>query len=409
MGKTEFRSIAAFILPVILLGSCKQVENDRAGEAPDESALASPNESALVASNAKSMGANKAMMVDPVTAVSAGLSIASSLKSLFGKNADNRDLKAIKRKLNEISAQNTQILQTLGEIVAVLNNLGVTIRQNVRLETIFEKQARLMGEARQLTDVRIAELEDRRAQRQAAQRYRNDILPDVRDVTRQLMDEGYGYSAYDTVGQGMMMEFWMSRRLGERSALRRNDAGAFLAYFTRAMSPEVEGAPGKLLADATAQRDRLKQVLDAADARIGASGWEVMTRNHQRSRSSGRRTDYEQVNDYEKVSGNQRDGYRLSRREEVVRRWSVTEPSDIGPRCPMCNVLEANAERAAPANKALAPDPMSGADTPAARSGYWNAVRAAMIAAEKEISIWSKVSEALRLYRSEAEAVSQSG
>lgn len=386
----------AGVMSTALLASCN--EASPSVTAPEESSA----EMATLPSGENA--STKALAVDPVTAVSAGLSIASSLKSLFGKDSDQRNLKEIKAKLNEISAQNSQILARLGEITSILKNLGAIVRENVRLETIFEKQARLSGESAQLYETWLAEIDDRRARRQAEQRYRNDILPDVRDVTSQLMDEGYGYSAYDTVGHGMLMEFWMSRRLGERASLRQSKASSYIAYFDRALDPAIAGSPGKLLADAQAQQARLKAILDAADKRIGSEGWEVKEREYQTSKTRGRETKFKRIAVFAKVTGDQASGYALSRREVVVREWVEYDDWD-GPRCPACM----NIETPSGSEKGLSPDPVAGADTPAARAPYWNDVRAVMRQAQDEIATWSKVGEAIRIYSNEARAVRASG
>ncbi|WP_067489834.1 hypothetical protein [Erythrobacter sp. CCH5-A1] len=399
MKKLRNRLLVTGVIGAVVLTGCADVKGNPANT---QAEVEQEN-----ADSVKMAGAQKAMAVDPLTAVSAGLSIASSLKSLFGKDSNQRDLKEIKRKLNEISAQNSQILQRLGEIMSILQNLGAIIRENVRLETIYEKQARLSGESSQLYETWLAEIDDRRARRQAENRYRNDILPDVRDVTSQLMDEGYGYSAYDTVGHGMLMEFWMSRRLGERASLRRTKAGTFLEYFDRALNPAVAGSLGKLLAEAKAQQARLKAVLDAADQRIGADGWEVAEREYQTSRSSGRRTTYKKIRVLVKASGNQTDGYVLSRREVVLREWVEVEPPERTGPCPACKNIEAASESTG--NKSLPPDPIAGADNPVARVSYWNAVRSTLAQADNEVVLWSKTSEVIRIYRAEAKAVAAGG
>jgi len=331
-----------------------------------------------------------ALQMEPLAIASAAFSIASSLKTLFGDGGDSRE---IKRRLDQIAAQNNQILQTLGQIVGILNNLGVTVRQSVRYEMIFDKQAALMSESRQLNEIWSAELLDVNARRLASQRYQNDILPDVRDLTRQLMEEGYGFTPADTVGHGMLMEFWMSRRLGERRSYRREIGTTYVAYFDRALNPAIDGSPAKALASAVAQRDRLTAVLDTADARIGANGWTAETFRGTRSRQSGRTTYYTDYRILQIAQGNRQQGYTVTSREEVLRQYSYTEPSEGCRRCRQFLMF-------------ASPDPTDpGDNTPAGRVGYWNQVRAAWMAAVRDVDVLTQVNETLRFYRSEAERV----
>jgi hypothetical protein len=403
----NWRLLGAATLASFVLASCDQAQ-DGAGLSENRvtaSAQASPPGQSA-----------KMLPVPPVTAVAAGLSIASSLKSLFGHDSDRRDLKAIRKKLDEISSQNLEIQNTLNQIVAILSNLGLTVRQNVRLESIFEKQAALVGESRQLYDTWLAEIDDRRAERQALERYRRDILPDVRDITGQLMDKGYGYSAYDTVGHGMLLDMWMSRRLSERPSLRRSYAQTYLDYFDRALSSNTPDSPGQKLAEAQAQAARMKAVLDAADAQIG-QGWEVQVRSYQTSTSSGNSkygrviiTKYIAV--FEKITGNQDDGYVLSKREDVIKTetTNANEPSERSGTCPKCREIEANTQRRSLETKALNPDPADpAANTPAARAPYWNTVRSTLQKAQEDSNLWQAVTKTIELYREEARVITTRG
>lgn len=344
----------------------------------------------------------KMMAVPPALAVAAAVfSIASSLKSLFGSRESPS---GIKRRLDEIIAQNRQILQTLGEIVTILNNMGVVVRENVRFEMIFDKQSALIGESRQLFEAWSAELVDSRARRQAAQRYQNDILPDIRDTTRQLMEPGYGFTAADTVGAGMMMEFWMSQRLGERRSYRREIGATFAGYFNRSLDATADGTPAKALAEAVAQRDRLKPILDAADERIGPSGWTAETHRAVRHRTiSSRSTEYTRFRILETATGNQSTGYSVASREEILRRWVETEPREgdcHGPRC-----LKANFG----ADPARGDPPDTSGPSPTGRVTYWSAVRTAYLAAVADVELLTRVNDTLRFYRDEAEGVRMNG
>lgn len=374
------RMLVLALVSSTVLSSCREVQPDQA----------QTNNSAAVAGDASSIDQN-ALTADPVTVVAKGLTIASKLKSIFGKSSDG-DIKAT---LEEISAQNSQILANLGEIMSILNNLGATIRQNVRMETIFGLQSRLSGEAAQLYQTRLAALNDRRARPQAIERYRNDILPDVRDITSQLMDEGFGYSAYDTVGHGMLMEFWMSRTLNERASIRQTAAAGYAAYFDRAMNPKLDGTPGKLLADAEAQRERLKPVLDAADKRLGTVGWEAAERDYYDYAYGGGGTTVSTIRVFAKVTGNQVEGYSLVRREQTI-------SSRFYPDCTIGTCL-------ANLNVSRTPDPEPAANTPAAMANYWNAVRRTLAEAEKDVVIWTKVREAIQVYANEAKSVVRTG
>lgn len=331
----------------------------------------------------------------PLAVAAAAFSIASSLKTLFGGGGgDNR---GIKRRLDQLIAQNNQILQTLGQIVGILNNLGVTVRESVRYELIFDKQAALLSESQQLYEMWSAELLDRNARRLAAQRYQNDILPDVRDLTRQLMDEGYGFAPADTVGQGMLMEFWMSSRLGERRAYRREIGSTYVAYFDRTLDPALPGSPAKALSEAVAQRDRLRAILDAADARIGADGWTEETFRGTRSRVDGRTTYYTDYRVLQTARGNRNDGYSVTVREEILRERSYREPSEGCIRCRQFEMF------------ALTDPADPGDSRPAGRVAYWNQVRQAWLSAVEAADVLTQVNQTLGLYREQAEAVRVNG
>lgn len=330
----------------------------------------------------------------PLAVAAAVFSIASSLKTLFGSRDSNR---AIKQRLDQIIAQNQHIIQMLGEIVVILNNLGVIVRESVRLELIFDKQTALIGESRQLFDVWSAELVDGLARRQAEQRYRNDILPDVRDLANQLMDSGYGFTPADTIGMAMMMEFWMSRRLGERRSFRRQTGETYVRYFDRALDPLGEGTPAKALAYATAQRDRMKAILDAADTRIGPNGWEVETFRGRRERVNGRTTYYTEYRILQTATGNQQTGYRAAAREQVLRQWTERDGE-----CIRCFV------GAAPPPGVTDPPDNTG-PTPTGRVAYWNSVRETHSAAVAEVELFTRVNDTLRFYREQAEEARSNG
>jgi hypothetical protein len=339
-----------------------------------------------------------ALQLDPITVATASFSIASSLKSLFGRSGnDNRE---IKRKLDALMAQNNQILQTLGQIVGILNNLGVTVRQNVRYELIFDKQTLLLSEVKQLVEVWSAEILDPAARRLAAERYKNDILPDVRDIRGQLMDEGYGFAPADTIGSALLMELWMSRRLQEPMSYRREIGTTYVAYFDRTLNPVLEGSPAQALATATAQRDRMDAILDAAEARVGAGGWTAETYRGTRSYTSGRTTYYTDYRTLQTALGNRTAGFSVNVRDEVLREYRYTEPSEGCRRCLNFAMFAAGDPG----------DPVDRSDaTPAGRVHYWNQVRQTWLTASQNVEVLTKVVETMNVYRAEAERARVSG
>lgn len=397
------RSIVLLTGTALVLTSCNQTDK------------IANNQAAQVESAQSPAGVNKMSsmaVIDPLTATSAGLSIASSLKSLFSSNSGERDLKKIRKQLGEIQQQNRQILTTLGEIVTILNNLGVTIRENVRLEQVFNLEASISGQGDQLYETWIAELDDRRAQRQAADRYRSHILPEVRNLTHELMNEGYGYSAFDSVGHGMLMELWMSRRTGERASFRQQAGGTYAAYFDRALNSATPGTPGYALAQAVAQRDRMKAILDSADSRI-AAGYSMNRDYDARPHTSGdgRTTTYRRMRETKSAKGNQNDGYTLSVTTTVLSQRVEREPPDR-PHCGMCIQLDnankaADLAKAGSATKSLAPDPTPTNGTPEAMVNYWNAVRATLQQSSKEAEALGKTNETLRIFQAEARLAQQ--
>jgi hypothetical protein len=282
----------------------------------------------------------------------------------------------------------------------MLNNMGVTIRQNVRLELILDKQTALMGKGRQVFEVWLAENEDSGATGAALARYRNDLLPGVRDLRGQLMqEESYGFTAADTVGAAMLMEFWMSKRLGENRSYRRQLGTTYATYFTHALDPATPGSPGKALADATAQRDRMKAILDAADAKIGPTAWRAEVGRVTRTRRNGRTTTYTVSRIVQTATGNQTTGYAVRSHEEVI-----SETRDHDGECIRCGDIRGGWDRA------LAADPPDNGDqTPAGRVAYWNAVRATYVEAAREAAALGQVAATLRLYLEDAEALRASG
>lgn len=383
------RSLVLLACSVAIVSGCDQRADAPAKEKVKENEFR--GKAAIASSN---------FMVEPISAAAAAFSIANSLKGLFSSGR-NGDIDAIRGQLDRISAQNDQILRTLNQIAEVLDNLGVTVRQNVRLENIFEKQAALSGEFRDTYATWKAEINDPRARREATRIYTEDILGDVKNLADALIHPDYGYAAFDSVGGAMLNEMWISWRIRQAAEIRKQRASvSYLPYFDRALNPQLEATPARQLADAIAQRDRMKAILDEAD-RIVGNGWTKRVRVWTERRNHTCRQDrvYEYALD-ETASGSQASGYSVASNQLQLRDYlSPSGETDCGKGGP--RDFNFNLVRTDP--------PVPTADTPSAKVPYWNSVLRTYREASANVTTLTKVNQTLRLYRDEAYARSQTG
>jgi hypothetical protein len=236
-----------------------------------------------------------------ITVVTTGLEIAGKFKSLFGKNPDS----GTRQRLDDIRAQNTTIIRQLGQVLDVLAGLGVTIRAGVRDELHRHLRETLTSHTQVFYEIWAGETTPQ-AYRQATYRYRDEILPVIRPLGRQLASpESYGYAHFGMVGETMSIEMWISRRIDEAATIRREHARTYLTYFDRVVSPTEPGSVGAQLAAAQGQVARMDAVLAQADSFVRITPSSIVQRNAVRRRYSRGTCDYEQrANLQRTITGN---------------------------------------------------------------------------------------------------------
>lgn len=340
-----------------------------------------------------------ALAPDPLTIAAGTLSIASSLTSLFG--GQDSDPKSLKKKLDALRAQNEVTHDMLRQVLAILKDLGVTVRDAVKEENIVLMQAQLQSEITQFYETYNAELEDRRARDDAKRRYATEIIGDVQNLSTTLMHPDFGFSAANTVGHGMILDLWMARRIGWRSTLIGNRAKTYREYFERSLDEKVVDSPAAKLAEARARRERLQAVLTEADRIVGASGWSKQIRRFSDNRTVGNCWETFTVTITETVTGDQVKGYMPStNRGESELRRECERPG--GPGCVVCkrlNALPLGAEKAAA-------DPVRPqSETPVVMAQYWNAVLASRKSVDADIEVLTKINDALKEYLGFAQRV----
>lgn len=348
--------------------------------------------------DAKSFMDVKAVAPDPLTIAAGTLSIASSLNSLF--SGDDADIRSLKRKLDAVRAQNQVTHDQLRQVLGLLEDLGVKVREAGKESNIVLMQAQLQSEITQFYETYDAELQDRRARPDARRRYEMEIIGDVQNISTTLMQPAYGFGAANTVGHAMVLDLWMARRIGWQRNLIGNRAKTYRGYFEKALDEKIADSPAAKLAEARARRERLQAVLTEADRLVGPAGWSQVTRRF----TDGRRDQgcwlSFTVTITETASGDQAKGYSGSAsRTESDQSRSCPNPDDF---CRFCSItlslpLEVDKSSSDPTR------PQSG--TPVVMAEYWNAVLASRRAAEADIEVLTKVTDALKEYLAFARTV----
>lgn len=344
-----------------------------------------------------------ALATDPATVLAVangGLDVAIKLKQLFG-SGDSGD-REIRQRLRAIQQQNAQIIARLNQVLEILNNLGVIVSQSVRAELVEQQRAVVGSNLQLFYETYGAELDDTsaRARSIAYQRYERDLLPALRPLIRQFAEntDHYGFGAFETVGQGMLAETWMARRIREPLAFRKQAGATYATYFTRVLDPQIANSVGGQLAAKSAQRNRLKAILDGADARV-RGGFSITRRERTGTRPcrGGRITITHNIT--YTVQGDQAAGYRLV---ETARTGAREDNSQCttgdGPTCPMC------------LDNALLPDPVDNGDmTPQGRVAYWNAVRKHHVEVAHEVTALEAFARTAQTYLEVAQQVARGG
>lgn len=371
-SRREF--IAYSSISLLILGACQSQEHAATGK----SNKPSQPEKRFVSVDS----------VDPVTAVkvtAALFTIATGIKDLFFDKS-SRD---IKRRLNQLRAQNSEIIRLLGEVLSVLNGLGVVVQRAVREEfqskTLRDLNTAFVG----VIQNRLAETEDATYASEAEAEYRL-LLWSIRSLSGDLARyQDFGFGLFDWVGHGMMLELWLYERLGTHFARVRQAANGFVEYFDAVLDPTLENSLGAQLAKARARRDRFDELLMEADA-LAAQLAGVIVKRRVQTGKKGRITYYADVQ--QTLTGSRAAGY--SYRQEYVNPTSVEAPSPGG------NVSSDRGGSQGGINKnKLVPDPVDNGDrTPAGRASYFNAVRAAYAGLMQEMPALENAARSAQLY-----------
>lgn len=376
------RAPFVFALLPLLMTSCSK-EMDPATEAGNSLAPGSV--------------AQPQFMADPGTALAvagAVLDVAVKLKSLFGRSDDGRETR---RQLAVIQAQNAEIINRLGQVLDILNNLGVIVQRSVREELLTHIRTTLGSNFQLYYETRAAEMEDPRSRSTAYQRYERDILPAIRPLARQIANrEVYGFAHFNAVGHSMFIETWIARRLREPVAFRKQSGQFYKAYFGQVLDPTIAGSVGQRLAASIAQRDRLSTILDQADAVVASGRTWTATEVTRRTRCrGGERTTLIDVTRV--VRGDRTAGYSVVEVSRGNQRNEDTCDYD-GPRCRQCLALTDLS------------DPVDTGDQSAAgRADYWNAVRQVHSQVAGDVEVLSKTAETAKVYLEQADQLAVRG
>lgn len=337
---------------------------------------------------------NLIVFTDPATVlavVGAGLEVAKKLKELFGKNSTGGNT----RLLAEIHSQNAQIITMLGQVLVILDNLGVTIRAGVRDELLNHIKVTLSVNFQRFYETWQAELASPAARRQAPARYK-----EIQDISANLgrhfaSHEAYGYAHFQTVGHAMLVEMWISHRLKEAKEFRRQAAKTYATYFEAVLNPDEIGSISAQLVAAQAQVARMDKILADADEFISKKPTWILPRR----KISGDRMNWVTAEIERTITGNRTSGY-LPKDRYINRRSEHERPAGGGPGGGG-GIGKKKDDLAS-----LEPDPVDTGDKSAlGRIKYWNSVRTVYLKAVGEVQALEKSKETANIYKNIAQEI----
>jgi hypothetical protein len=156
-------------------------------------------------------------------------------------------------------------------VLAILENLHITVATVVRSELERHDRTLLQTVMGEVIQTMAAERQDRRAYAQATSKFRALATDVARQAGVLSKEDAYGFVNFEAVGQGMIAEMWMRRRIGEDPAFRVEAAKVYFEYFDRVMSPTMQGSVGQRLSEARAQLVRADSTLRIADSYVSSS------------------------------------------------------------------------------------------------------------------------------------------
>lgn len=323
--------------------------------------------------------------VDPVTAITVAngaLDIAIKLKSLFGRDDD--DSERILKELAIIRRQNEIIIKQLAAVLEILNNLGVIVRKAVRDEIVQLIKDRLSVALLRFYETYHVDVEHPELRDQAKQKYLA-LRPTFADLGRLIATGStYGYGHFHTVGLSMIVEDWLSKRVGDAPAFRRQAAMTYIAYFDSALDVTDTGSIGAQLKALQEQSARLVDILDKADKKIRegfSQTWDYVTHR-------GSKTEYYQVT--ETVLGDRHAGYSSRRTEKLVKTETEGGQNSGG----------------VGGGTHFVPDPVDTWDNSVrGRTAYWNAVCTSLSVCRNDIRVLESAKEACEFYIEQARAI----
>jgi hypothetical protein len=325
---------------------------------------------------------NLMFIQDPATTIAVikgGLDVAIKLKELFGKKSGGANAKL----LANIQKQNAQIIKMLGEVLVILGNLGVTIRAGVRDELLNDIKVTLKVAFERFYDTWEVELnnpDDARIRDRATEQYKT-FYNTIADLGRKIATtESYGYAHFHTVGHAMLVEMWISQRLGEARDFRQQAARSYAKYFETVLNPTEAGSVAGQLIAAQEQVARMDKILVDADKTLEGYPADTVAKRKVVGQK-GLTTYYADIVRY--LAGDREKGY--SYRDVRIKEWSEREPSSRH----FISTQDAIKLRT---------DPTIANNTVPGRVNYLNSVRTVYLAAKSEADALEKSKDTANIY-----------
>lgn len=267
-----------------------------------------------------------------VSLIVKGASLASSIVNIFG-DSKGKERQEILEGIEFLKAQNKEILANLDKIMRSLDALpGVVrdiVRQELRAQSRREKINEISGMLKIFYELRRTEILSPESIRQDSWRRHEVKFSDMKALSRELMLPDFGFTCFELVGRTMVVEFWLSKRIGEPAELRREAADAYFSYFERALSDAVSDSVQNSLLKVIKAQQKVMQQLNSADAQLATTNTWFMERGVTRSEKGCTRT----VADLQgRIDGSQNTKYAFKSEYVNYREmWICARPPDKDP------------------------------------------------------------------------------
>jgi hypothetical protein len=351
-------------------------------------------------------------VVDPVAVAKATREAARKATTTFLVNPPSKPVET-RRQVSDLKQHHSVSIRSLFEVVGVLRAAGVSVgtpEDGPAIEA-FVKRA----DPQVLAFYGLYEKDLRSVlwgRWRVHERYRKEVLPEIRKVADGAMSEPYGFAAAHLVGQLMVAELTMERRLRTKPAEIKARASRYAEFFRKAVDVSRTGSPSARRTGLIAELGAISQRLDDADRVVAAGGGaEEISRSEIYRKDKQNCVDYYWLIVYQRVIGNQTKGFELS---------SYTgEEYSRGKYCPKdcssatCHPLPpkasvASGSEAALTNKSNLLEASVSGSSPAKRAEQYNRLIEEKKAIREPIESLGYVEEAMREYLKFAEYVSSS-